>query len=84
MADGKKPSGRKYAFGCGCLFVIILCLASFVFGAMYGREFVDKTVERVNTISEAVNKAFGDASENAEKSVEKIDSEIEKTINQVK
>ncbi|OGV51347.1 MAG: hypothetical protein A2017_20245 [Lentisphaerae bacterium GWF2_44_16] len=84
MADGKKSSGKTYVFGCGCLFFLLLLLAAFIMGAMYGRELVDKTTERINTISEAIHKAFGDASEDAEKGVEKIDAEIEKTINQVK
>lgn len=81
MADGKKPSSKKYAFGCGCLLILILMFTCFVLGARYGKEVVDKTIDRVNTITDAVKKGLNDVSEDAGKSVEKIDSEIEKTIN---
>lgn len=73
MSDegGKKSFKLRIAgCGCGCLILLLLLAASFFGGARYGKEFIDRTVERCENIWYNVKDGVNDTKEDAAKTVD--------------
>jgi hypothetical protein len=82
MGEGKQMFS-KWKFGCtgcGCLFIILLLLVAFVFGATHGKEVIPDFIQQLLGISEkardGINESFNKVNEQALKirdDVEKAD-----------
>lgn len=87
MAEGggaKKGSSGGMKFGCGCMFIFIIMLASFILGARYGKETVDKTFEKLSQISEVIKKSYGEVSGTASNNYNQATSEAARSYDQIK
>jgi hypothetical protein len=68
MSEGGGSKNFKFRIagcGCGCLVLVLLLAASFVCGARYGKDFIDRTIERAENIwgnvKDGVNETKDDA-----------------------
>ena len=80
----KKKSGGGLKLGCGCLFLFIMMLGSFILGGRYGKETVDKTFEKIGQIVEVVKKSYAEVSGTASTNYNQATSDAARSYDQIK
>jgi hypothetical protein len=68
--------------GCGCLILILLLAASFVCGARYGKDFIDRTVERIESIWGNVKDGVNETKDDAAQTIDSAKQDMADSYNE--